>query len=76
MKLGLRVFLGYFFALGLTAWLSFTWMERELRPLVRQASEEALIETAYALAAAVQPSMTDAGIPDAAQMQTLKVQVN
>ena len=76
MKLGLRVFLGYFFALGLTAWLSFTWMERELRPLVRQASEEALIETAYALAAAVQPSMTDAGIPDAAQMQTLKELAN
>jgi len=71
MKLGLRVFLGYFFALGLTAWLSLSWIERELRPLVRQASEEALVETAYALAASIQPTMKESGVPDAAQMQTL-----
>jgi two-component system sensor histidine kinase CreC len=72
MKLGLRVFLGYFFTVGLAAWLALTWIERELRPLVRQASEEALVETAYALAASVQPAMSDNGVPDAAQMRTLK----
>lgn len=76
MKLGLRVFLGYFFALGLTAWVALTWIERELRPLARQASEEALVETAYALAASVQPAMTRNGMPDAAQMRVLKELTN
>lgn len=72
MKLGLRVFLGYFFALGLTAWLSLSWIESELKPLVRQANEEALVETAYALAASIQPSMTESGVPDGVQMHALK----
>ncbi len=61
MKLGLRVFFGYFCALGFTAWVTLIWIERELRPLVRQASEEALVETAYALAASVQPSLAATG---------------
>ncbi len=71
MKLGLRVFLGYFFAIGLAAWLGLSWIERELRPLVRQASEEALVEAAYALAAAVQPAMAATGLPDVAQLESM-----
>jgi two-component system sensor histidine kinase CreC len=76
MKLGLRVFLGYFFALGLTAWASLTWIERELRPLVRQASEEALVETANALAASVSPFMDENGSIHPALVSSLQALPN
>ena len=64
MKLGLRIFIGYFLAIGLFAWLSLYWINSELKPLVRQASEEALVETAYALAATLQPSLINTGAID------------
>lgn len=76
MKLGLRVFLGYFFALGLTAWASLTWIDRELRPLVRQASEEALVETANALAASIEPLMNDDGTLHPLQIKALQALPN
>ncbi len=55
MKLGLRVFLGYFLIVGLTAWLSLKLVLDELKPVVRQVSEENLVELAHALALLAQP---------------------
>ena len=57
MKLGLRVFLGYFLIVGLTAWLSLKLVLDELKPVVRQVSEETLVELSQTLALLVQPSM-------------------
>jgi len=74
MKLGLRLFLGYFLIVGLTAWFSLKLVTDELKPVVRQVSEEALVETAQVLALLVQPSMKRGafvGSELAAQLQQL-----
>ncbi len=57
MKLGLRIFLGYFLIVGLTAWMSLSLVLDEVKPVVRQVSEATLVETAHALAAAVTPAV-------------------
>lgn len=61
MKLGLRLFLGFFIIVGLTAWFGLQWVQHELRPVVSQTSEESLVETANLLAAIVEPSITQHG---------------
>ncbi|NQD36393.1 two-component system sensor histidine kinase CreC [Permianibacter sp. IMCC34836] len=74
MKLGLRLFLGYFLIVGLTAWLSLKLVLDELKPVVRQVSEENLVELAQTLALVVQPSMQRGdlvGSDIARQLQTL-----
>lgn len=80
MKLGLRLFLGYFLIVGLTAWLSLKLVLDELKPVVRQVSEESLVELAHALALVVQPGMKRGdlvGSEVARQLQTLAdVQLN
>ncbi len=55
MKIGLRIFLGYFLIVGLTAWLSLKLVLDELKPVVRQVSEENLVELANALALVAAP---------------------
>lgn len=62
MKLGLRLFLGYFLIVGLTAWLSLKLVLDELKPVVRQVSEEALVELAQTLALVAQPAMRSGDI--------------
>lgn len=64
MKLGLRLFLGYFLIVGLTAWLSLKLVLDELKPVVRQVSEETLVELAQTLALLVQPTMLRDELPD------------
>ena len=74
MKLGLRVFLGYFLIVGLTAWLSLKLVLDELKPVVRQVSEETLVELSQTLALLVQPGMKRgdlAGSELASQLQQL-----
>ena len=50
MRLGLRIFLVYFLFVGLAAWFVFGAVTDEIRPGVRQSTEETLVDTANLLA--------------------------
>lgn len=50
MRLGLRIFLVYFLFVGLAAWFVFGAVMGEIRPGVRQSTEETLVDTANLLA--------------------------
>lgn len=50
MRLGLRIFLGYFLVVGLAAWLVLSVFVGEIKPGVRQAMEDTLVDTANVLA--------------------------
>jgi two-component system, OmpR family, sensor histidine kinase CreC len=50
MKLGLRIFLGYFLVVGLSLFFLLNVFVKELKPGVRQATEETLVDTANLLA--------------------------
>ncbi len=50
MRLGLRIFLGYFLIVGLAAWLVLHVFVGEIKPGVRQAMEDTLVDTANVLA--------------------------
>lgn len=50
MKIGLRILLGYFLIVGLAALLVARVFVQEVKPGVRQAMEDTLVDTAYVLA--------------------------
>ena len=50
MKIGLRIFLGYFLIVGLAALLVARVFVQEVKPGVRQAMEDTLVDTAHVLA--------------------------
>lgn len=50
MKLGLRILLGYFLIVGLAAWFVLNTFMEEVKPGVRQAMEDTLVDTAQVLA--------------------------
>lgn len=50
MPLGIRIFLVYFLFVGLTAWFVLGTVQDEIKPGVRQSTEETLVDTAYLLA--------------------------
>jgi two-component system sensor histidine kinase CreC len=50
MKIGLRIFLGYFLIVALAAWLLAQVFLGEVKPGVRQAMEDTLVDTANVLA--------------------------
>ncbi|WP_152219623.1 two-component system sensor histidine kinase CreC [Pseudomonas sp. SCB32] len=54
MRLSLRIFLVYFFFVGLTGWFVLRTVMDEIRPGVRQSSEETLVDTANLLAEVLQ----------------------
>ena len=51
MKISLKIFLGYFALVGLAAWFVLTIFVDEVKPGVRQAMEDTLVDTASVLAA-------------------------
>lgn len=51
MKISLKIFLGYFVLVGLAAWFVLTIFVDEVKPGVRQAMEDSLVDTANVLAA-------------------------
>ncbi|GGC58468.1 two-component system sensor histidine kinase CreC [Undibacterium terreum] len=57
MKLGLRVFLGYFLIVGLAALVVQQVFLKEVKPAVRQAMESTLVDTANILAELAVPDM-------------------
>jgi two-component system, OmpR family, sensor histidine kinase CreC len=50
MKISLKIFLGYFLLVGLAAWFVLTVFVDEVKPGVRQAMEDTLVDTASLLA--------------------------
>ena len=50
MKIGLRIFLGYFLIVALAAFLLMRVFVAEVKPGVRQAMEDTLVDTANVLA--------------------------
>jgi len=50
MTISLKIFLGYFFLVGLAAWFVLTIFVDEVKPGVRQAMEDALVDTSSVLA--------------------------
>lgn len=50
MKISLKIFLGYFLLVGLAAWFVLVVFVDEVKPGVRQAMEDALVDTANVLA--------------------------
>lgn len=50
MKISLKIFLGYFLLVGLAAWFVLTIFVDEVKPGVRQAMEDSLVDTANLLA--------------------------
>ncbi|HTD29065.1 MAG TPA: two-component system sensor histidine kinase CreC, partial [Xanthomonadaceae bacterium] len=66
MKLGLRIFLGYFLIVGLAAWLVLRVFVGEIKPGVRQAMEDNLVDTANVLALLATDDMASGHIKDGA----------
>lgn len=78
MKIGLRILLGFFLIVGLTAALSLRLVLDEIKPLARETSEATLIETAYALASVVAPTLAHGGKVDgelASQLRQYTAQI-
>ena len=50
MKISVRIFLGYFVVVGLAAWFVINTFSQEVKPGVRQATEETLVDAANLLA--------------------------
>ncbi len=50
MNIAIRLFIGYFLIVGLAAWFVVNIFAREVEPGVRQATEDALVDTANVLA--------------------------
>lgn len=50
MPIGVRIFLAYFFFVGLSGWFVLSTVMDEIRPGVRQSTEETLVDTANLLA--------------------------
>ena len=64
MKIGLRIFLGYFLIVGLAGFFVMRVFVNEVKPGVRQAMEDTLVDTANALAELATPDMRDGRIGD------------
>jgi len=62
MKLSLRIFLGYFLIVGIAAWLVLRVFVGEIKPGVRQAMEDNLVDTANVLALLATDDMVDGHI--------------
>lgn len=64
MRLGLKLFLGYFLIVGLGVYFSLKILGAEIKPAFRQATEETLIDTAYLLAVLVRDDWVNNRLAD------------
>jgi two-component system sensor histidine kinase CreC len=64
MRLSLRIFLGYFLIVGFAAWLVMHVFVGEIKPGVRQAMEDTLVDTANVLALLAADDMASGRIKD------------
>ncbi len=59
MPLGVRIFLAYFLFVGLSGWFVLSTVMDEIRPGVRQSTEETLVDTAHLLAVLLREDVRD-----------------
>ncbi|CAG2148162.1 two-component system sensor histidine kinase CreC [Cupriavidus numazuensis] len=71
MHIGLRIFFGFFVIVGLAAFLTLRVFVQEVKPGVRQAMEDTLVDTANVLAALAADDMKQGRINDGAFAQRL-----
>lgn len=64
MRLGLKLFLGYFLIVGLGVYFSLNILGVEIKPAFRQATEETLIDTAHLLAVLVRDDLLNGSLAD------------
>jgi two-component system sensor histidine kinase CreC len=64
VKIGLRIFLGYFLIVGLAGFFVMRVFVDEVKPGVRQAMEDTLVDTANALAELAAPDLRDGRMAD------------
>ncbi|MDS4020944.1 MAG: two-component system sensor histidine kinase CreC [Candidatus Competibacter sp.] len=64
MRLGLKLFLGYFLIVGIGVYFSLNIFGKELKPAFRQSAEETLIDTANLLAVLVRDDVLNGSIAD------------
>lgn len=64
MRLGLRLLLGYFIIVAVAAFFVFNIFLKEIKPGVRRATEDTLVDTAQVLAAVAAQDMDDGHIAD------------
>jgi len=62
VKIGLRIFLGYFLIVGLAGFFVMRVFVEEVKPGVRQAMEDTLVDTANALAELAAPDLREGNI--------------
>jgi two-component system sensor histidine kinase CreC len=62
VKIGLRIFLGYFLVVGLAGYFVMRVFVDEVKPGVRQAMEDTLVDTANALAEQAAPDLREGNI--------------
>ncbi|MBI1772489.1 MAG: two-component system sensor histidine kinase CreC, partial [Burkholderiales bacterium] len=72
MKIGLRILLGYFLILGLSAWLILNVVVEEIKPGVRATLEDTLIDTAQMLATLVAEDVAAGKVTDSDLMKRLQ----
>jgi two-component system sensor histidine kinase CreC len=72
MKIGLRILLGYFLVVGLAGWFLLAVFMQEVKPGVRATQEDALVDTAYLLAALVADDVKTGKIDDSALMARIR----
>ena len=72
MKISLKIFLGYFVLVGLAAWFVLTIFVDEVKPGVRQAMEDTLVDTAYVLAEFAAADMKTGNIQTGSFAQSLE----
>ncbi len=71
MKISLKIFLGYFVLVGLAAWFVLIIFVDEVKPGVRQAMEDTLVDTANVLAELAAPEVIAGNIQTGAFAQSL-----
>ena len=72
MRLSLRIFLVYFFFVGLTGWFVLRTVMDEIRPGVRQSSEETLVDTANLLAEILQADVKNGTLDESRLPEMLR----
>lgn len=75
MRLGLRLLLGYFIIVAVAAFFVFNIFVKEIKPGVRRATEDTLVDTAQVLAAVAAQDMDDGRITDG-KLATALAQMN
>jgi len=66
MHIGLRIFFGFFLVVGLAAFLTLRVFVQEVKPGVRQAMEDTLVDTAHVLAVLAADDLKNGHIADGA----------